>query len=352
MLRPGDPLPRLLLPDLAGAPFDFTHQSVSGMTHLMLLRTAGDGLPTLDEAVLRGLEAVEARPFLVLTGAWPKLEPAAVKPLTAVLDGAARLPAALGLKGGGIVVVAPDGRIEALLPITAMDEAMAMATSIFERSEPAIIGVGAPALLLPAVIEPELIDRLRTYWDGGEKLRDRVASRRDGEDTGRNQVKRRTDVIIQDADLFAAVRDRLLTRVVPAMRRALGFEAASFEALRIGCYAATEGGRFARHRDNSTPFTAHRRFAMTLNLNTGDYAGGQLRFPEFGRQLYEAPRGGCVVFACSLLHEACPVTEGLRFAMFTFFTDAAGMEREKRLIAEQSAKGKGYTLGRSQAKPA
>ena len=47
----------------------------------------------------------------------------------------------------------------------------------------------------------------------------------------------------------------------------------------------------------------HRRFAVSLNLNTGDYEGGCLRFPEFGPHLYVAPAGGAVVFSCSLLHE-------------------------------------------------
>ena len=47
---------------------------------------------------------------------------------------------------------------------------------------------------------------------------------------------------------------------------------------------------------------------MTLNLNTGGYEGGALWFPEFGRQLYAPEAGGAVVFSCSLLHEALPVT--------------------------------------------
>ena len=58
----------------------------------------------------------------------------------------------------------------------------------------------------------------------------------------------------------------------------------------------------------------------SLNLNTGDYEGGHIRFPEFGQQLYQPPRGGGIVFSCSLLHEALPVTKGRRFALFTFFT--------------------------------
>ena len=49
---------------------------------------------------------------------------------------------------------------------------------------------------------------------------------------------------------------------------------------------------------------------MTINLNADDYEGGDLRFPEFGPRTYRAPTGGAVVFSCSLLHEATPVTRG------------------------------------------
>src|SRR3546814_20819717 len=70
---------------------------------------------------------------------------------------------------------------------------------------------------------------------------------------------------------------------------------------------------FRPHRDNTTKGTAHRRFAVTLNLNADEFEGGELRFPEFGPHLYKPPTGGAVVFSCSLLHEAMPVTKGRRY---------------------------------------
>ncbi|MFC7609994.1 2OG-Fe(II) oxygenase [Teichococcus aestuarii] len=127
--------------------------------------------------------------------------------------------------------------------------------------------------------------------------------------------------------------------MLPELWRAFRFRAASFEAPRLGCYDAANAGGFGAHRDNRTPFTAHRRFAMSLNLNTGEYQGGALRFPEFGPDLYEPEAGGAALFCCDLLHEAQPVTQGRRFALFTFLTDAAGAEQEKRLIAEREAAG-------------
>ena len=57
---------------------------------------------------------------------------------------------------------------------------------------------------------------------------------------------------------------------------------------------------------------------MTLNLNGDQYEGGELTFPEYGPDLYKPGDGGAVIFSCSLLHEALPVTEGTRYALLTF----------------------------------
>lgn len=83
---------------------------------------------------------------------------------------------------------------------------------------------------------------------------------------------------------------------------------------------------------NTTKGTAHRRFAVSLVLNAESFEGGFLRFPEFGRQLYAPPTGGAVVFSCSLLHEATPVTRGTRFVFLPFlYDDAAAAIRQQNL---------------------
>jgi predicted 2-oxoglutarate/Fe(II)-dependent dioxygenase YbiX len=121
------------------------------------------------------------------------------------------------------------------------------------------------------------------------------------------------------------VRDR----VVPEVARSFQFRATRIERYLVACYDGREAGFFRRHRDNTTKGTAHRRFACTINLNTGDYEGGELSFPEFGEQRFVAPRGGAVVFSCSLLHEALPVTSGRRYAFLPFlYDDAAAAIRQ------------------------
>jgi predicted 2-oxoglutarate/Fe(II)-dependent dioxygenase YbiX len=115
------------------------------------------------------------------------------------------------------------------------------------------------------------------------------------------------------------------------------------EMPRIGCYDSAVRGEFRRHRDNTTPYTAHRKFALSVNLNDG-YNGGAIGFPEYGRMAYRPPVGGGVVFSCSLLHEALPVTTGKRFGLFTFFTDAEGGKREDEMFAKHAGSLNRYTV--------
>ncbi len=62
--------------------------------------------------------------------------------------------------------------------------------------------------------------------------------------------------------------------------------------MRLGCYHAADGGHFIAHRDDATPYSVDRRFAMSLALSTGEYEGGYVRcFPEYGPQLFRAEIG-------------------------------------------------------------
>jgi predicted 2-oxoglutarate/Fe(II)-dependent dioxygenase YbiX len=48
--------------------------------------------------------------------------------------------------------------------------------------------------------------------------------------------------------------------------------------------------------------------------------------------LFSPPAGGAVVFSCSLLHEATPVTRGKRYVFLPFlYDDAAARIREDNL---------------------
>jgi predicted 2-oxoglutarate/Fe(II)-dependent dioxygenase YbiX len=96
----------------------------------------------------------------------------------------------------------------------------------------------------------------------------------------------------------------------------------------VSCYASEDGGHFRPHRDNTTRGTSHRRFAVSINLNS-EFEGGEVGFPEYGPRTYKAPAGGAVVFSCSLLHSVSRVTAGRRLAFLPFiYDDEAARIRE------------------------
>ena len=184
----------------------------------------------------------------------------------------------------------------------------------------------APVLIVPRVFEPVLCRRLIDIYrqSGGEDsgfMRDREGKTVAIID---HQHKRRQDCRIDDPRLRDGLNARVLRRLVPEIQRAFQYRPTRIERHIVACYDAELGGYFRPHRDNTTRGTAHRRFAVTINLNAEEYTGGDLRFPEFGQRAYRAPTGGAVVFSCSLLHEAMPVTSGRRYAFLPFLYDDEG----------------------------
>ncbi len=333
-IRPGDHVPVISLPDAAGEPFDLMQPALA-VSHRVLALGPPPSAPAL-RAAGKVTAARNARLVLVLPREPSPAPVPGAGDAPVLFDPNGQLAAHLGLPAaGGAAVLTPRGRLGFLgIGAGALDAALA---TLPEPAPPVIRRPGAPVLMIPAVLEPELRAALRAHWDRGEKLRDRVASEAGAANAAR--VKRRADVPLDDRDLYATFHERLARRVVPEMARAFRFRPASFEAPRVGCYDGAERGAFGAHRDNRTPFTRHRRFAMSLNLNTGEYEGGRLCFPEFGPDLYEPEAGGCAIFSCDLLHEAQPVTRGRRFAVFTFFTDAEGAAQEQELIRQRMAAG-------------
>lgn len=188
---------------------------------------------------------------------------------------------------------------------------------------PVPAAIQAPILVVPNIFEPEFCRELIGLYEqhGGSDsgfMRDR-----DGKTVGviDYSFKRRMDYTITDESVRRKAMFRIHDRLAPEIHKAFQFRATRMERYIVACYEGETGGHFRAHRDNTTRGTAHRRFAVSLNLNTGEYEGGQVRFPEFGPHLYAAPAGGAVVFSCSLLHEAMPVTRGRRYVFLPFLYD-------------------------------
>lgn len=189
-----------------------------------------------------------------------------------------------------------------------------------------------PVLLVPEVLDPEICARLIQHYNeiGGSEsgfMRESEGITRGFFDS---RMKRRLDAHIQDQDLLRHVRASIKRRLAPEIRKAFTVQISHAERYLIGCYDAADQGHFSAHRDNTSLATAHRKFAVTLNLNTGEYDGGELWFPEYGRSLYKPETGGAVVFSCSLLHEARRVTRGRRFALLPFLHDEASSAQRSR----------------------
>lgn len=190
----------------------------------------------------------------------------------------------------------------------------------------------APVLVLPDVFEPalcqHLIELYRTQGGVESGFMREEGSRTVGRlDAG---FKRRRDHEIADPALRRACTARVHDRLAPELLKAFQFRATRIERHIVACYDAADRGFFRAHRDNTTRGTAHRRFAVSLFLNTGGFEGGQLRFPEYGNALYTAPLGGAVVFSCTLLHEALPVTAGQRYMFLPFLYDEAAAQQRER----------------------
>lgn len=182
--------------------------------------------------------------------------------------------------------------------------------------------VQAPILVLPNVLEPGFCEKLIGLYEahGGEEsgfMREIDGKTRVVHDYGH---KRRRDHEITDPDLIRELQARFNRRVVPQIQKAHQFKVTRMERYIVSCYSAEDEGHFRAHRDNTTKGTAHRRFAVSVNLND-DFDGGEVSFPEYGPRSYKAPPGGAVVFSCSLLHAVSKVTRGRRFAFLPFLYD-------------------------------
>ncbi len=220
------------------------------------------------------------------------------------------------------LLVGPSLQVVARFPLEQGADAIALTARM--AAQP-YAGGEAPVLVVPDVLEPDFCRRLIALYETGGGTASGFMREVGGKTVPVHDPKRkrRSDHTIEDAGVRDAIRDRLARRLLPMIERAYQFKATRIERYIVACYDGQEGGHFAQHRDNTTPGTAHRRFAVTINLN-GDFEGGDLRFPEFGPRTYRAPLGGAVVFSCSLLHEARRVTAGRRYATLPFLYDEAG----------------------------
>ena len=189
------------------------------------------------------------------------------------------------------------------------------------QQEPMSMSVNAPVLIMPNLLDSGMCEELITLWKEGEHEESKVTSVVGHKEVTRKhtKVKKRRDFRIMDPGLQKVLQQTIGRRIAPELEKVFHFEGFRFDRFVVVCYDSKRGDYFRVHRDNLSPSTADRAFALTLNLNVEEYTGGELVFPEYGLHKYQPKSGGGIVFSCSLLHEALPVTRGRRFALLTFF---------------------------------
>jgi len=230
-----------------------------------------------------------------------------------------------GAEPGRWLLLDPTLRVLASLPLDAGPRLMELLDGLPAPDDHMGVTQHAPVLIVPRLFEPQLCRRLIDFYEAAGGTASGVMRDVGGRTVGvLDDFKSRRDALITDEAFQRDLRTRLARRLVPEIRKAYQFEVTRIERYLVACYDAQDGGYFRPHRDNTTKGTAHRKFACSINLNAEDYDGGDLRFPEFGSRTYRPPTGGAVVFSCSLLHEATPVTRGRRYAFLPFFFDEAG----------------------------
>lgn len=223
------------------------------------------------------------------------------------------------------LILDPTLRVFASGTMAETERVFTLLATLPKPDDHAGVPIMAPVLIVPRIFEPDMCRRLIDFYEesGGDpsgvmrQIGGKTVAVLDG-------FKSRKDATIEDEAFRLELRQRLETRLIRQIHRAFQFNATRIERYIVARYTAEEGGYFRAHRDNTTTGTAHRQFACSINLNAEEFDGGDLRFPEFGTRTYRPPTGGAVVFSCSLLHEATPVTRGKRYAFLPFFFDEAG----------------------------
>jgi predicted 2-oxoglutarate/Fe(II)-dependent dioxygenase YbiX len=186
------------------------------------------------------------------------------------------------------------------------------------RETPRDVCQPAPAIVLPNLLSRNFCARLIDLFESSVTI-DGTVSRTDADCNNRNVVdhgkKCRRDMrIAPEDDLHQTLENLLLGRCAPEIAKAFQVKVSHIDRILVSRYDDS-GGWFS------------------VNLNTEEYEGGHLLFPEYNDHRYRPPTGGGLIFSAAVLHEATPVTSGCRYVLLTFFHSDAAEARRQACIA-------------------
>ena len=295
----------------AGVPARFYAHAGGRPTAMVFSRDSAD--PRLIDLAERLAGRPDVALFCVMTH-----EPTANVSLPGWSDPKGTVTAAYGVTVGDLTAVVLDPNLRVVGVVSGdhlAEQAIALLDGAVYRDHAVQVTTQAPVLLQPRVLNEAYCNRLIRLWEQDGGVETGVA--RASSEVFDASVKRHRDHTINDPQLLRELTSVVGRRVLPEIRKAFAFRATRFEGFKIACYDAATGGFFRPHRDNLTPSTTHRVFALTINLNES-YEGGQLRFPEYSNHLYRPDAGAALTFSCAHLHEVRDVTAGRRFVLLSF----------------------------------
>ena len=328
----GDRLRSFGFRDHRGEPTTLDNLTLSGKPVVVVLCPAG--ISSEARALFAGYAAAAPRLFetgasLLMVGGYSLGEidaffASAPAPFPVLADVEGQIPAYLGLgklAGPLTLIAGPDLRVRHMITAPAAyhaEKAVARCAELARPPEYKPVARQAPVLLIENVLSPEYCQRLIRFWESQQKFYGIVGTEKGGVQTYDDTMKRRWDVPVEDPTVRGELEALIQRRVLGEIKKAFHFVVRSGETMKIGCYDSAQQGMFHIHRDNHVQAVAHRRFAMSLNLND-EFEGCSVRFPEFPGAEYRPRAGEALVFSCSLLHEVLPVTKGRRFGLFGFY---------------------------------
>lgn len=329
----GDIVPSFNLVSPEGRPFDIGGDECAGHFRVLLFAAGGEAANQARRRLSERSAALAKHGALVyaVQPTSPALGGTTDTTLPPLFDPDRRIEAAFRPDGNSaerpfVIALCPNQHLLGLYldPVAELDAMLGTITREarhFRASE----GVRHPPILMvPRVLSAEdckaLIERFRTEGNfyvepgHGDKGMTQDYKMRIPE-YGRDD---RIDHWVMNPATIGFINDRLKRRFLPEVRKAFAYNITRHESYRITKYEGARGGELHGHRDNSEVRVAHRRFALSINLNSEEFEGGGVRFPEYGGQVYRPPGGTALLFSSSLLHEAMHVTKGRRFVLLGF----------------------------------
>lgn len=350
LLSPGDPAPRVMQRNSSGERYNLDLAAGRSLVLCFFRSSASAHAAAVLTAVRKRCDLFDDS-HAAFFGVTTDREDEAQKRLTTIVPGyrffwdydnkiaraygIAPLDGSEGLYFGKWVIINPMMRVTAVIPFREdradIAEALDHVASMSPAGRIAGLDIQAPVIVLENVFDHKTCRQLIAGYEAADRDLSGVMREIDGRTrlVHDDLQKRRRDYVLTDEAERKTLTAHIRRRIVPEIEKIHQFAATRIERYLVACYAAEDEAHFRPHRDNTTKGTAHRRFAVSINLSE-DFDGGEIVFPEYGSRGFRPTAGGAVVFSCSLLHAVTQVTRGRRYAFLPFlYDDAAAQIREQ-----------------------